>query len=450
VSERLMRCIIENKGPTYIASLAEDAGTPLKKLIRKEGLKSMLAAPLIVGDDFIGVMMICTKKARHFHGTDIKIFNALARQSALAIANIGLYDRMDKKAKDKIGKIAMLFEMSRSFSSAIELDMVLDIILEKAGTLLKAKFCVLKLLNKSRKKLIPTSFYGLTKGQKTAMSGFDDEIAKKAMSNGAAFVVNDVNTYFKAKVPAFLKETGARSILGAPLFSNKRKAGVLLFYIPEVRIFEKEDIGMAEMVASFLSMVIDNTAMLERIRKDYLNTIKTLAKIIDANDPYTAGHCEKVKKYSMIICKEMKLPSRHVNAIKTASILHDIGKIGIDVSVLRKTEKLTEEDWQKIKLHPEIGARIVSQIGFMNEIVPIVKYHHSRFNGGGYPDPKKQGAGIPIGARVLAVADAYDAMTSERPYRKAMSKEEALNELKSCAGLQFDPEVVGAFLCKEL
>jgi len=197
-------------------------------------------------------------------------------------------------------------------------------------------------------------------------------------------------------------------------------------------------------------MVIDNTAMLERIRKDYLNTIKTLARIIDANDPYTSGHCEKVKKYSMIICKEMKLHPRHVNAIKTASILHDIGKIAIDASVLRKTEKLTEEDWQKIKLHPEIGARIISQVGFMNEVVPIIKYHHSRFNGGGYPDPKKRGGSIPIGARVLAVADAFDAMTSERPYRKAMSKEEALNELKNCAGQQFDPEVVGAFLCKEL
>ena len=203
---------------------------------------------------------------------------------------------------------------------------------------------------------------------------------------------------------------------------------------------------MFSMVASLCSMAIDNATMLERVRKDYLNTIKTLAKVIDANDPYTRGHCDKVMKYSILICRKLKLPARSVSAIKTASLLHDIGKIGIDISIIRKPGKLTPEDWEKVKMHPEIGAKIVGQVGFLNEVVPIIRYHHERFVGGGYPDPKRSGLNIPLGARIIAVADAFDAMTSDRPYRKALPKEEAMAELKRCSGSQFDPEVVRAFL----
>jgi len=203
---------------------------------------------------------------------------------------------------------------------------------------------------------------------------------------------------------------------------------------------------MLEMVASLCSLAIDNSAMLERIRRDYLNAVKTLAKIIDENDRYTRGHCEKVMKYALAICKTLKLPPRSVNAIRTASLLHDIGKIAIDLGILRKTEKLTKKDWEKIRMHPEIGAKIVSQVGFLNDIIPIIRHHHARYAGGGYPDPKRVGEKIPIGARIIAVADTFDAMTSDRPYRKALPKETALKELKRCSGTQFDPKVVNAFL----
>jgi putative nucleotidyltransferase with HDIG domain len=135
-----------------------------------------------------------------------------------------------------------------------------------------------------------------------------------------------------------------------------------------------------------------------------------------------------------------------VNAVKTASLLHDIGKIGIDLSIIRKEGKLSEQDWEKIRLHPEIGAKIVSQVGFLNEVVPIIRHHHERYDGGGYPDPERRGTRIPVGARIIAVADAFDAMTSDRPYRKAMEEAAAIQELTRCAGHQFDPEIVNAFI----
>ncbi|MFA6143003.1 MAG: HD domain-containing phosphohydrolase [Candidatus Omnitrophota bacterium] len=450
ISKQLMKCIINKKGPTYIASLTKDPRVPFKKIIKREGLRSMLAAPLTVGDENIGVLMVCTKSGRRFHGTDFKIFNAIAGQAALATANIGLYDRMDKKARDEIGKMATLFNMSRSLSSAQEMNVALDIILEKVCVLTESKFCILKLMDRSRRRLVMASIFGLSRTKAKGISRFNDDIANKVLRGGSVLVINNVNTYFKRKIPASLKEHGIHSLIMAPLYSNKRRSGILSLYMPDVRIFEKEELDMIEMIAGFSSMVVDNSIMLERIRKDYLNTIKTLARIIDENDPYTRGHCEKVMKYSMMICKKMKLPERYRKAIKTASLLHDIGKIGIDLSILRKAERLSADDWKKIRLHPEIGARIVSQVGFLNDVVPIIKYHHSRYGGGGYPDPGRKEGNIPIGSRIITVADAYDAMTSDRPYRKAMAKEKAIEELKKCAGEQFDPEIVRAFISSAL
>lgn len=203
--------------------------------------------------------------------------------------------------------------------------------------------------------------------------------------------------------------------------------------------------------AQFLAMITEKAKIIRKVkswkmRRDYLKSIIRLAAIIDSNDAYTRGHCSKVMKYSLLISYKLGLPTREVKIIKTAGILHDIGKIGIDLEVLRRPGKLNEEDWAKIRMHPEMGAKIVGQSGFLNEAVPTIRYHHARYAGGGYPDPDICGVNIPIGARVIAVADAFDAMTSDRPYRRAMTKEDAFSELKRCAGQQFDPRVVNAFL----
>jgi putative nucleotidyltransferase with HDIG domain len=142
----------------------------------------------------------------------------------------------------------------------------------------------------------------------------------------------------------------------------------------------------------------------------------------------------------------MDISIKETKAIKMASILHDIGKIGIDLTIIKKPAKLTPDEWSQIRMHPIIGANIIRQLNFLDEITPIIKHHHARFDGGGYPDPDMSGDKIPLGSRIISVTDAFDAMTSDRPYRKAMSKETALEELKKCAGNQFDPRVVEAFL----
>jgi len=178
----------------------------------------------------------------------------------------------------------------------------------------------------------------------------------------------------------------------------------------------------------------------------HIKTVTTLARIIDASEACRRCHCYKVESYSLIICRELKLTPKETKIIKIASILHDIGKIGIDIDIIKNPGKLSPEDWRQIRLHPEIGANIVKQAGFLNEIAPAILYHHARYDGGGYPDPEIKGEDIPLGARIICMSDAFDAMINDRPYRKAMPKEAALKELNRCAGSQFDPYLVKIFL----
>lgn len=181
------------------------------------------------------------------------------------------------------------------------------------------------------------------------------------------------------------------------------------------------------------------------MRHVYMETIQALTNAMEAKDAYTRGHAERVGKYAVKLARGLNLSDRRIENIKNAAILHDIGKIGIDDQILKKPGKLTDEEYQKIKEHPTIGAEILKGVNFLKEVTNIVKYHHERYDGKGYPDGLKENE-IPTEAAILAIADVYDAMTSDRPYRKALSKEVALGEIEKNAGTQFNPEFAKVFV----
>jgi putative nucleotidyltransferase with HDIG domain len=183
----------------------------------------------------------------------------------------------------------------------------------------------------------------------------------------------------------------------------------------------------------------------KKIRAAFLNAITALAYALEAKDKYTSGHSQRVTKISVAIVKELGMPQGSIDEIRLAGLIHDIGKIGVRESVLNKPAKLTDDEFKYIKSHCEVGEHILAPIVEDEEILKMVRHHHERYDGSGYPDRLK-GEQIPLGARILAVADTYDAMTSERPYRKAMSDETACAEIERCKGTQFDPGVADAFL----
>jgi len=188
------------------------------------------------------------------------------------------------------------------------------------------------------------------------------------------------------------------------------------------------------------------TRLYEDLRSTYLRTIKALAQAIDARDHYTHSHSENVVKYALAIASEMGLSFNDKEAIREACELHDLGKIGIQDNVLTKPAALDKEEWDKVKLHPAIGAQILQPLTFLGGVTELVRQHHEHYDGSGYPEGRRQDE-ILLGARIINLADAYDAMRSPRAYRKnPLTKEEAIFEIKQNSGKQFDPKVVETFL----
>jgi HD-GYP domain-containing protein (c-di-GMP phosphodiesterase class II) len=182
---------------------------------------------------------------------------------------------------------------------------------------------------------------------------------------------------------------------------------------------------------------------IKQLKETYISTLKALAEITDARDSYTQGHSERVAKWAVLIAKEMLLTEIEIYYLEQAALLHDIGKISVPDTVLHKTSSLNEEEWQTMRKHPEYSQRILSNLNFLSETIPTILYHHKRFDNKGYPVESLEP--VPLTARILAVADAFDAMTSDRSYRNKLNLERALEELEKGSGTQFDPDVVRAF-----
>ena len=183
----------------------------------------------------------------------------------------------------------------------------------------------------------------------------------------------------------------------------------------------------------------------EKLEKAYLDSIQTLRYTVEAKDPYTRGHSDRVSRYSVLIGKYLGLSDTDLKTLEIGGLFHDIGKIGIPDSILLKEAKLTDEEYSEIKNHPAIGAHILCNATIFEDIIPIVKHHHERFDGKGYPG-KLSGNDIPYFARIAAVADTFDAMTSKRTYRDSLPLDVVRAEIEKCSGSQFDPEIAKVFL----
>jgi HD-GYP domain-containing protein (c-di-GMP phosphodiesterase class II) len=228
---------------------------------------------------------------------------------------------------------------------------------------------------------------------------------------------------------------GKSGLLGL-LFLGDKKSGEIYTY---------NDAELLDTICSQAAFSIENTKLYGDLQASYLSTVRSLVTALEAKDDYTKGHSERVANYAKAIAVEMKLSNKNVQLLYEVSLLHDVGKIGVSEQILNKKTKLSAREFEHIQSHTITGEKILSTVESIREGLSAVRHHHERLNGDGYPDGLSE-SNIPLPARILAVADAYDAMTTKRPYRNAMTPKEAVDELKQHSCQQFDPAVVRAFI----
>src|SRR3989338_9056527 len=200
-----------------------------------------------------------------------------------------------------------------------------------------------------------------------------------------------------------------------------------------------------ELLKAFLFLLKGYVALENKFQTLFRESMRSIVSTLEAKDPYTHGHSLRVSKYALLIGEALKLSKEDLLTLELGALLHDIGKIGTPEHILLKPDRLTKEEYEIMKKHPMQSAEILSHMELLKEVVPIVKYHQERMDGLGYPEGLK-GESIPLLSRIVYIADAFDAMTSDRPYRKALSLQQAYDELIRCSGSQFDPEFVTLFI----
>ncbi|HYW28426.1 MAG TPA: HD domain-containing phosphohydrolase [Gaiellales bacterium] len=244
---------------------------------------------------------------------------------------------------------------------------------------------------------------------------------------------------------AFLEQMGFQASLMTPLVMNGRAVGLIELLDTRRRTFTADDIEFCRLVCDHAGIVLGTATMAERLEEQHLATVAALAAALEAKDAYTGNHAQTIAEFAVAVGEELGLGGRELRATRMGALLHDVGKIGIPESILNKPGPLTDDEFTVMKRHTVIGADIIAGIPGMEEVVSLVRSSHERWDGRGYPDGL-QGNEVPRGAYVIAVCDAFHAMVEDRVYRKAMSYEGAIAELRRCSGTQFMPAAVEALV----
>jgi putative nucleotidyltransferase with HDIG domain len=282
--------------------------------------------------------------------------------------------------------------------------------------------------------------------QIASRTAFSQSLAHRCFAQGESILCCRVDEDPELLGAKSIAEGTMSSVLCVLLRTPRKKIGVLhldrgLMEEP----FTKDDMQFADALAAHVSAGIESAQLLRKQRELFYRTVTVLAQAIEMKDEYTGGHTMRVREYSNLIAQQLDLSPKDIHLILLGTPLHDIGKIGIDDAILKKPGKLTPHEFDIMKTHTTMGAEILKDVPELAEIIPIVRSHHERWDGAGYPDGLA-GENINRLARIVAVADAFDAMTSDRPYRKGMPADIAFTEIERMQGKQFDPEVAAAFL----
>lgn len=430
-------------------SAAEQAQAATTGLIVLWSLVAVLALVLVdvwVAHRVSDPLATLSDSARKVAGGDFSVKVPVVGDNEIAQLS-GDFNRMTDALREhsdsltkKVLELAALYEMSRSLGATLDLDALLDSVLDSALRIFDVELGYVTLRDPGSGELRMRAWRG---GMAAPILAVRSSMCDWVIREGRPLIFNPV-----AEGAGDRREplTGAQAALCVPLVSGEGTIGAMTVGSRDAEHrFTSDDVRLLATMANQVTIAVGNAGLFSSLQDAYLATVRALAAAVDAKDPYTRGHSEQVARFSLSIADAMDLSAEQRTALEMAAYLHDIGKIGISEEILLKPGRLTDDEMAQMRHHPLIGANILRPVAFPWPITPLVRHHHEHFDGTGYPAGLR-GEEIPLLARVLTVADAFDAMVADRPYRRGRSREEAALELRRCSGTHFDPRVVDAFI----
>lgn len=447
ISEGVCGYVAQTCAPYPFANLARDPHTGVRIQPLVAGVQGGVCVPLLTGKTLVGTLIIGSDIPRIFSDDEVRLLTAIADMAASAIHRAGLFEQLEHR----VHELSTLFDVTKMVTATLRIEDVLEFVGGAATQAVHAEGCSLFLWDEGEQRLIMRAVVGAPPeliGQVKYRAG--EGMVGWVFLEGLVANVADVSTDPRWK-PEPMQETTLqngqiRSVLIVPLRIGNKTLGALgVSNKIGAASFATSDELLLTTLAGQIAIAIENARLYEDVRSISISAIRSLAAAIDARDPYTHGHSEGVADLAVAVARELGWISADLEMLEFAALLHDVGKIAVPDAVLRKIEPLTPDEWNIIRLHPYHSAQIVRPIESLRRIVSWVYHHHERWDGMGYPDGLK-GEAIPLAARTIAVVDAFNAMTTDRPYRKGRTVVEALAEIEHGAGRQFDPQVAQAFL----
>jgi len=400
--------------------------------IDHSNLRSLLAIPIRLHRLNIGLILAFGKQDEIFFSeNDESLASLLSSQSAAAVESTWLYQEL----RSTLTTTTQLYQVSFAILRTEELSEAVKIILDTAHKVANADSGGLVLFGRDKKIEIELG------------------IDANGVYNGASHPYNLIEQAMNSGSSIFSSDQTVTEVC-FPIQTHLRKYGGLWLRLSKNPNYDSRHTAALQQLANQMERAIllmesrrqakEIESAYEELETTYDRTLAALTSALDARDRTTEGHSTRVSQLAAILGKEMALEAHQLKALERGALLHDIGKIGISDDVLHKPGQLNDTEWNAMRLHPDIGARIVEDIPFLQDTLPIIRYHQERWDGSGYPIGLR-GIEIPLTARIFAVVDAFDALTTERPYRKKISPEEAVSYLHEQASILFDPEVVSAF-----
>jgi PAS domain S-box-containing protein len=409
-----------------------------RKYLETQDIKSLLMVALISQDKIIGLVELEDfDEARKFSEQEVGLAQMLCNQAAVALENAHLFDA----TQHQLQELRVLHSIATFAQDTTDEDAFIEFVTNLISETFYPHHFGMLLLDQRGEYLIKHPSYIEDTSRKKTIISVEEGISGKVANTGTLMVVPDVS-----ESPDYLSvDERTRSEICVPLKIGERVVGVINVESTQPNAFNQSDERFLESLAGQVAAAMENARLYEELESSFVQTVLALANAMDLRDSYTADHSQRMAVLAEETGQLMGCTEDEIETLHWAAMLHDIGKIGVPDEILLKPKPLTEEEYEVIKKHPAQGASIVAPVEKLKHVAPIIHHHQEKFDGSGYPDGLK-GEEIPHAARILMVVDAYVAMTDGRVYREARSHKEAIEELTSLAGIQFDPGVVEVFV----